>query len=222
MEDHKRLIHEATLHHRVPYSTYKGLMNGVIYPDMNNSYRLRKRSGNYYKGFESHHNPEKEKIIRLIWNGRSYWLDGMENDCGFLLGQALHYIHDGVVGKGILGLFHDSNEKKINNFSVDDKVLSSGINESLCDPIYVENLIHSISPQNPQKAIDKASYITASLIKAVCNNQSIPPEVEREYIKAVDERKSILGFIISKIDSRNYNRIEKRWKWFNNEKKATL
>ena len=210
-KDHRRLILAATQKHRVPYSTYNGLMKGVIYPDETNSWR--KMQG---ERLESHHNPDPDKIIKLIWQARRNWLNGEENNAGFYLGRALHYIHDGSVGKGFLGLFHDSNENKINEIIINENILFSGINDSKCDPFYIEYLICSIKSQSPEKAIDRATYITASLIKAVFNNQSIPIEAEEEYKKASARRKNLIGYLISKIDS-NWFKIEKKWKWFNKD-----
>ncbi len=210
-KDHTRLIIAATQQHNVPYSTHKGLMEGVIYPDKTNSWRNKQG-----KRMEFHHHPDKEKIIKLIWRARRCWLNGDENKAGFQLGCALHYIHDGVAGKGFLGLFHGSNENKLREIDINYQILSSGINESRSNPFYIENLVLSVQPENPEKALDRASYITAFLIKGVFSQECIPIEVENEYKQACIERRNVLVRIFSMIRG-NYESIEKKWKWFNNE-----
>ncbi len=239
-KDHRRLILAATQKHRVPYSTYNGLMKGVIYPDETNSWR--KKQG---KRLESHHHPDKRKIVKLILRARMYWLEGKENDAGFQLGRALHYIHDGLVSKGFIGLFHDSNENNIQSMNLNDNNVYLGLRDSLSDPFYIEDVVHKITPQNPENAIEQASYITASLIKAVLNYQTIPPELDEEYKHACLKHSKYreagfgvcliiflfaiifssmqlilfspaLGYIIVKMDY-GYYHTEKKWSWFNNK-----
>ncbi len=236
-EDHKRLIMAATQQHRVPPHTYTGLLNGVVYPDKTNNWLK-----NQGKPLQSHHNPDTNKIIKLIWQARRHWLNGKENDAGFQLGQALHYIHDCLVSKGILGLSHDLNENKINTLYINNNALYAGIADSRCDPFYVEKLVYCNSPQSPEKALEIAAYTTASLIKAVLNHQAMPPELEEEYNYAKMRHTNylkagigagfaillvavlinsiqlilfapVLSFIVVKMDS-GYYRIEKIWKWF--------
>ncbi len=236
-KDHRRLIGVATQRHPVSPFTYKGLMEGVVYPDKTNSWRDK-----HGIRLESHHHPDTNKIIKLIWRARRHWLDGKENDAGFQLGQALHYIHDSLVSKGFLGWSHDSNENEINTLNINANALYAGIVDSNCDPFYVEKLVHYSSPQSPEKALEIASYITASLIKAVLNHQAMPPELEEEYAYAKMQHSNylkagigagfatlliavfinsmqlillapILGFITVKMDS-GYYRIEKIWHWF--------
>jgi len=194
---------------------------------------------------ESHHNPSDSKIVELIWQARRFWLDGKENDAGFQLGRALHYIHDGLVSKGFMGLFHGSNESKIQTLNISENILDSGIKDSRSDPFYVEDLVRSVSWKKPDEAIDRASYITAYLIKAVLNHQkTIPTGLKEKYKDACIQHAKyqkagicggivlfsigafisyiglilfapILGFIIVKMDS-EYYRVGKKWKWFNN------
>jgi len=232
------LIGAATRCHRVSPSAYKGLMEGVIYPDKTNSWRRK-----HGKRLESHHHPNKGKIIKLILQARKYWLEGKENDAGFQLGRALHYIHDGLVSKGFIGLFHDSNENKIHTMNLYDKNFDLGLRDSLSNPFYVEDVVQNTAPQDPEKAIETASYITASLIKAVLNYQIISPELVEEYKSVCIQHKKylkagicvcflifllaiflnsmqlilfspIVGFITVKMDY-GYYRIEKKWNWFN-------
>lgn len=237
-KDHRRLIGAATQRHHVSPFTYKGLMEGVVYPDKTNSWR--KKHG---KRLESHHHPDTDKIIKLIWQARRHWLNGKENDAGFQLGRALHYIHDSLVSKGFLGWSHDSNENEINTLHINENALYAGIVDSECDPFYAERLVHYSSPQSPEKALEMASYITASLIKAVLNYQEIPLALEEESkIASIQHTKyqkagigtgliifllaifinsvqlilfaPVLGFIVIKMDGRYY-RTEKKLKWFN-------
>ena len=194
-KDHRRLILAAKEKNHVPYSTYKGLMEGVIYPDKTNSWRR-----NHGKRLESHHHPNKGKIVKLILQSRIHWLEGKENDAGFQLGRALHYIHDGLVSKGFIGLFHSSNENKIHSMNLNDNKVDLGLRDSLSDPFYIEDVVQNMAPQNPEKAIDKALYITASLIKAVLNYQTIPSELVEEYkcacLKHTKYLKAGIGFCI--------------------------
>ncbi len=237
-KDHRRLISAVTQCHRVPSSSYKGLMEGVIYPDLTNSWRSK-----HGKRLESHHHPQKSKIVKLILQARTYWLEGKENDAGFQLGRALHYIHDGLVDKGFMGLFHSSNENKIHALNLSDNNVDLGLRDSLSDPFYIEDVVQSIAPQNPEKAFDTASYITASLIKAVLNYQTIPSGLAEEhksaclkhakYLKAgigiclvsfllavfINSMQLILfspvlGYITVKMDY-GYYQTEKKWNWFN-------
>lgn len=235
-KDHKRLIVAATQQHHVPPHTYTGLLDGVVNPDKTNTWLK-----NQGKPLESHHNPDTDKIIKLIWQARRHWLDGKENDAGFQLGRALHYIHDSLVSKGFLGWSHDSNENEINSLDINNNALYAGIADSRCDPFYVETLVNYSSPQSPEKALEMASYTSASLIKAVLNHQAMPPELEEEYNYAKMRHRNylkagigaglaillaaifvnsmqiilfapVLGFIVVKMDS-GYYRIEKIWKW---------
>jgi hypothetical protein len=175
-EDHKRLIMAATRQHHVPLHTYKGLLDGVVYPD-----KINASLKNQGRHLESHHNPDADKIIKLIWKARRYWLNGKENDAGFQLGGALHYIHDSLVSKGFLGCSHDSNEEEINKLNINNNSLLAGIADSRCDPFYAERFAYYSSSNDPEKALEIASYATASLIKAVLNHQATPPELEAEY-----------------------------------------
>jgi hypothetical protein len=93
----------ATSEYHVPLHTYNGLLEGVIYPDKTNTW-LKSRG----KAMKPHHRINTGKIIKLIWRARRDWLKNNEKDVGFQLGQALHYVHDGCVSKGILKLFMSS------------------------------------------------------------------------------------------------------------------
>jgi hypothetical protein len=237
-KDHRRLITAVTQKQNVPLAAYRGLLEGVIYPDKINSWR--KENG---ESLESHHNPSTEKISDLITHARLFWLKGEENDAGFQLGQALHYIHDGLVSKGLAGLFHDSNENKIQILDIHEKIIESAMKDSISDPFYVEELVRRVSSQESEKAFETATYITASLIRAVMNHQTIPTGLEDEYRNAYTQHSKylkagitggavlfltgvfinsilliifapILSIIIAKTD-RSYYRIEKKWKWFN-------
>ncbi len=148
-KDHRRLIIAAAQKQYVPTATYRGLLEGVIYPDKTNSWR--KEHG---KSLESHHNPNADKIVNLIRQARRFWLNGKEFDAGFQLGQALHYIHDGLVSKGFTGLFHDSNENKIQTMNLHENIIDSAIKDSKSDPFYVEDLVQRVSSQEPEKAFD--------------------------------------------------------------------
>ncbi len=178
-KDHRRLIGAATQFHHVPPYTYKGLMDGVIYPDKTNSWR--RENGNR---MESHHHPDKDKIVKLIWKARKHWLKGKEIDAGFHLGQALHYIHDGYVSKGFIGMSHEANENAIHSMDLHETVIDSGIRDSRSDPFFIEKLVWQVTPQSPEKAIDSALYITSSLIKSVLNYQTIPAELAEDYKNA--------------------------------------
>ncbi len=241
-KDHKRLIKAATNEHHVPLSTYKGLLDGVIYPDKINIWLK-----NQGRPMERHHYHNTAKIMKLIWRSRREWLKNNETDAGFLLGQALHYIHDSYVSKGFLGLFHESNENKINSLTIKNDSLCSGINDSKCDPVYIEKIIESIKSQNPEDALNGATYVTASLIKAVFNREAASVELKGEFNLARIEHKKylktgivagiitlllgaishlssfqsiqvilfalVLGFVIVKMD-RKYYKIEKQVNWF--------
>ena len=239
-KDHQRLIRVATGEHHVPLGTYNGLLEGSIYPDKTNTW-LKSRG----KAMKPHHHINTGKIIKLIWRARRNWLNNNENDAGFQLGQALHFIHDGYVSKGILGLYHDSNEEKLNTIPINKNILYSGINDSRSDPIYIENLIHLIKPQNPEQALDNATYVTASIIKAVFNSKTVPIELEEQFCTARLKHKKyvnaaigtgiiifvlgaalnsmqliifapVLGFVITKMDS-EYFLLKKKSNWFKME-----
>jgi len=239
-KDHRRLISAATQLHNVPPSTYKGLMDGVIYPDKTNSWRKEKG-----KRLESHHHPDKDKIVKLIWKARKHWLKGKEKDAGFHLGRALHYIHDGCVSKGFIGMSHGVNENIIHSLDLHENVFDSGIQNSRSDPFFIRKLVWQVTPQSPEKAIDNASYATASLIKAVLNYQAIPPELAEDYKNACIRHTKylqtgigiclaiillaiftnsmrlilfspVLGFIVVKMDN-GYYQTKKKWNWFNKE-----
>lgn len=217
-KDHIRIIRAATQKQHVPAATYRGLLAGVIYPDKTNSWR--KEHG---KLMESHHNPDNDKIMNLIWQARRFWLNGRENDAGFQLGQALHYIHDGLISKGFIGLFHDSNERKIQTLDIHENIIESAMKDSKSDPFYVEDLLQRVSSQGPEKAFETATYITASLIRTVFNHQSIPDGLKDEHrnvhIQRSNYRKAgIIGgaiLLLTSIFDSGYYRIEKKWKWFN-------
>jgi len=206
--DHLRLIRAVTNQYNVPLLTYNGLLDGVVYPDIIND--RNKKSG---KRLYPHHHPDKDNIIKLIWKSRMHWLTGREKAAGFELGCALHYIHDGVAGKGFLGLFHGSNEKKLRTIDINCQIISSGINESNSDPFCIEELILSINPKKPAEALDRASYITAFIIKGVFNYNEVPLEVKNEYERVCNERRNIIGRIFNNIAGK-YDRIEKKWVWY--------
>lgn len=187
-KDHQRLIKVATRLHYVPLPVYKGLLGGVIYPDKINTWLK-----NQGMPMERHHYHNTAKIMKLIWLARREWLKNNENEAGFLLGQALHYIHDSYVSKGFLGLFHESNEEKINTITIKNCSLYSGINDSKCDPIYIEKIIESITSQDPEHALNGATYVTASLIKAVFNRKAASAELKKEFDLARLEHKKFLN-----------------------------
>jgi hypothetical protein len=207
--DHKRLIYAVTQQYSVPWLTNEGLLDGVVYPDIIND--QRKKSD---RRLEPHHQPDKDNIIKLIWEARNDWLIGKERKAGFQLGCALHFVHDGIVGKGFLGLFHDSNEKKLRTIDINRQIISSGINESESDPFCIEDLIISINyKNNPEKALDRASYITAFLISGVFNYNVVPIEVKNEFERVCKERKNLLGRIINNINGK-YDIMKKKWAWY--------
>ena len=237
-KDHRRLINVTIQRHHVSQNAYRGLIEGVVYPDKNNRWRKE----HDYR-LESHHHPSKEKIVRLIWKARINWLNGNESNAGFHLGRALHYIHDGYVSKGFIGISHDSNENIIHSMDLHETFVDSGIRDSRSDPFFIEELVWNVTPQSPEKAIDSASYITASLIKAVLNYQTTPTELTEDYKNACIRHTKfletgigiclaifllaiftnsmqlilfspVLGFIVVKMDNRYYL-IEKKWNWFN-------
>ncbi len=241
-KDHQRLIKVATRLHYVPLPVYKGLLDGVIYPDKLNTWLK-----NQGRPMEPHHYHNSAKIMKLIWLARKDWLKNNDYDAGFLLGKALHYIHDSYVSKGFLGLFHESNEEKINSITIKNCSLYSGINDSKCDPVYIEKIIESITSQDPEHALNGATYVTASLIKAVFNREAASVQLNEEFDLARIKHKKylnagigagiiilllgaiphlsfnqsiqvilfapVLGFLIIKMDSKYY-KMEKKLNWF--------
>ncbi len=249
--DHKRLINAATQGHRVPLPAYQGLMHGVIDPDKNPEQSLRiSKSGIPYQVTEAHHRPDMDKIKKEIWQARRFWLAGEEYNTGFQLGRALHYIHDGLVGKGFLGLSHDSNESRIRYIAVNNDAVDKGLTDSKNDPLFIERLINDISPQDPEHALNRAAYITAAILKSVFGQRTVPPETETEYARAVVRHNDfimagmiaglivfamgafyghyiaaalasvVISYVIIHFDERFYD-LKKKREWFSSAPKTT-
>lgn len=188
--DHKRLISMATRYYHVPSPTYAGLMSGVIYPDKTNNWR---RDNNIIA--ESHHNPSADKILGHVWKARRHWINGDENNAGFQLGCALHYIHDGFAGKGFLELFHDKNENEINTLAINTSFLESAMNDSKSDPFFVERLVHDVSPKDPKDALNDAAYASLAIIKSVLNHQQMPSTLEEKYTELAGRHERFRGAV---------------------------
>ncbi len=158
------------------------MIEASIYPDRHALKTVKKERGRHRVRRVRHHRASRAEVMRLLWRARRSYLIGEDEDAVWRLGRALHYIQDAHVHIGPFYSHHDQFEKEISFLAPCNSSIREGVERSIASPHFVRGCVDaSVQMGDPQKALDHAALMSASIAGAVLGEAVDSPSLARRW-----------------------------------------